>query len=222
LTPGFRASEVRPLTPVSPVDFPDGEAGFISQPMPLLLPPRERRRFPRHRTPSATKEPFTGPLSSPGVATRLARSPPFHLWLPFFAGLLPRAESPWAPPAATGGACLNLTTLDDFCNHTKGRAHRADVRTSREKPFLGPRTPEAPKSSEIEMSGWVESSTRERWPDRPELIESACARRQQWPTQAPPSTPVSSNGCLPKLESPRGSRPTKTPSPTHRANGTGL
>jgi hypothetical protein len=137
--------EVRPLTPVSLVDLPDGEAGSIFQPMSLLLPSRERRRFPRHRTPSATKEPFTGPSSSPGVATRLTLSPPLHLRLPYLAGLLPRAESPWAPPAATGEACLNLTTLDDFCNHTEGRAHWANVRTSREAPFLGLQVPGAPK-----------------------------------------------------------------------------
>jgi hypothetical protein len=143
--PGSVLFEVRPLTPVSPVDFPDGEAGSTFRPMPLLLPPRERRRFPRHRTPSATKEPFAGPSNSPGVATRLALSPPFHLWLPIFAGLLPRAESPWAPPAATGEAYLNLTTLADFCNHTEGRAHRANVRTSREAPFLGLQVPGAPK-----------------------------------------------------------------------------
>jgi hypothetical protein len=147
------ASGVRPLTPVSPADVPGGEAGSTFRPMPLPLPPREGRRFPRHRTSSASKEPFSGPSNSPGVATRLVLSPPFRLWLPFFAGLLPRAESPWAPPAATGGACLDLTTLVDFCNHTKGRAHRANVRTSREAPFLGPRIPRTPKDPE----------SRERW-----------------------------------------------------------
>jgi hypothetical protein len=117
--------------------------------MPLPLPPREWRRLPRHRTSSASKEPFAGPLSSPDVATRLALSTPVHLWLPFFAGLSPRAESPWASPAATGEACLDLTSLDDFCNHTEGRAHRADVRTSREAPFLGLRILEAPKGPEV-------------------------------------------------------------------------
>jgi hypothetical protein len=62
----IHASELRPLTSVSPADFPDGEAGSTFQPMPLSLPPRERRLFPRHRTPSASKEPFSGPSSSPG------------------------------------------------------------------------------------------------------------------------------------------------------------
>lgn len=135
----------RPLTPVSPAGFPDGEAGFTFQPMSLRLSPRERRRFPRHRTPSASKGAFLGPLDSPGVATWLVLSTPVHLWLPFFAALLPRAESPWAPPAATGEACLNLTSLSDFCNHTKDRAHQANVRTSREAPFLGLRIPESPE-----------------------------------------------------------------------------
>jgi hypothetical protein len=215
------ASRVRPLTPVSPADVPDGEAGSTFRPMPLLLPPRERRRFPRHRTSSASKEPFSGPSNSPGVATRLALSPPVHLWLPFFAGLVPRAESPWAPPAATGGACLDLTTLVDFCNHTKGRAHRANVRTSREAPFLDPRIPRPPKEPESrERRGW--SSTRGRRPCRPKSFEPTCARRQQRPTRAPPSAPLSSNGFLPGLDSPRENRPTKAPPQTGRANGTGL
>jgi hypothetical protein len=124
--------------------------------MPLLLPSRERRRVVRHQTPSATKEPFPGPSDATrGVATRWAFSPPFHLRLPFFADLLPRAESPWALPAATGRARLDLTTLDDFCNHTKGRAHRADVRTSREAPFLGPRIPGRPEGPRESVSGGV-------------------------------------------------------------------
>jgi hypothetical protein len=124
---------------------PGIQAGSSFGPMPLLLPPRERRRFPRHRTSSATKEPSSGPSDAPGVATRSVLSTSLHRWLPFFAVLLPLAESPWAPPAATGGACLDLTPLDDFCNHTKGRAHRANVRSSHDAPFLGHRSPSAPK-----------------------------------------------------------------------------
>jgi len=124
---------------------PDSQAGSSFGPMPLLLPPRERRRVPRHRTSSATKEPSSDPSDAPGVATRSVLSTPLHRWLPFFAVLLPLAESPWAPPAATGGACLDLTPLDDFCNHTEGRAHQANVRSSHEAPFLGRRSPSAPK-----------------------------------------------------------------------------
>jgi hypothetical protein len=211
----------RPLTPVSPADVPDGEAGSTFRPMPLLLPPRERRPFPRHRTSSANKEPFTGPSNSPGVATWFVLSAPIRLWLPFFADLLPRAESPWAPPAATGGACLDLTSLGDFCNHTKGRAHRANVRTSREAPFLGPRIPRVPKASES-RERWSESSTRKRRPHRPKSSKSACARRQQRPTRAPSSAPGSSSGFLSELESPRENRSTKTLPRTGRANGAGL
>jgi hypothetical protein len=128
--------ENRPVTSVSPAEFSDGEAGLLFWPMSLPLPPRERQPFSRHRTPSASKEPFAGPSDSPGVATRIVLSTPFHPWLPFFADLALWARSPWAPPAATGGAYLDLTSLPDFCNHTKDRAHWANVRTSSEAPFL--------------------------------------------------------------------------------------
>jgi hypothetical protein len=193
LAPESTLLGIRPLTPVSPSDVPDGEAGSILRPMLLLLPPRESRQFPQHRTSSASKEPSSGPSDVPDVATRFILSTPVHRWLPFFAGLSPRAESPWAPPAATGGACLDLTTLDDFCNHTEGRAHRADVRTSREAPFLAPRSPSAPKDPG-NRERQDDSGTRKRRSCRPKSSESACARRQQRPTRTASSAPLSSNG----------------------------
>jgi hypothetical protein len=79
----------RPVTPASPVEFSSTGAGFLFRPMPLPLPPRERQPFPRHRTPPASKQPFSGPLVSPRVATGLVLSTPFHSRLPFFAGLPP-------------------------------------------------------------------------------------------------------------------------------------
>jgi len=123
--------------------------------MPLLLPPRERRRFPRHRTPSVSKGPSSGPSDVPGAGTRLALSTSFHRRLPFLAVLMPLAESPWAPSATTDGACLDLTPLPDFCNHTEGRAHRTNVRSSREAPFLGLRSPGAPEEPRVVSGGLI-------------------------------------------------------------------
>ena len=62
VTPESTLLGVRPLTPVSLADLPDGEAGSILQPMSLRLPPRERRWFPQHRTPSASKGAVRGPF----------------------------------------------------------------------------------------------------------------------------------------------------------------
>jgi hypothetical protein len=57
------------------------------------------------------------------------RSTPFRPRLPFFAGLPPGARSPWAPPAATGEACLDPTSLADFCQPSRmpGHTWRAPV-----------------------------------------------------------------------------------------------
>jgi hypothetical protein len=210
----------QPVTPMSPVEFSSTGAGFLFRPMPLSPPPRERQPFSRHWTPSASKQPSSGSSVSPRVAAGFDLSTPFHSRLPFFAGLLPRARSPWAPPAATVGACLDLTPLPDFCNHTEGRAHWTDVRTSSKAPFLALPRPSSPKGSGIvERRG--ESSAQERRPGRPKSSESACARRQQRPTRAPSSAPVSSFGLLLRLEPSRAGRPTKTHPRTCRANGTG-
>lgn len=62
VTPESTLLGVRPLTPVSLADLPDGEAGSIFQPMSLRLSSRERRWFPQHRTPSASKGAFLGPF----------------------------------------------------------------------------------------------------------------------------------------------------------------
>jgi len=113
--------------------------------MPLPPPSRERRLFSRHRTPSASKEPSEGPSDSPSVTAWLVFSAPLHPGLPFFAGLLPRTRSPWAPPAATGGACLDQTSLTDFCNHTKDRAHWTNVRSSPGSAVSDPSPPRRPK-----------------------------------------------------------------------------
>lgn len=51
------------------------------------------------------------------------RSTPFRPRLPFLAGLPPGARSPWAPPAATGGACLDPTSLADFCQPSRMPGH---------------------------------------------------------------------------------------------------
>lgn len=155
------------------------------------------------------------------VATRLAQSTSLHRWLPFLAVLLPLAESPWAPPAATGGACLDLTPLPDFCNHTKGRAHRANVRSSRGAPFLGPRRPGAPKDPG-NRERRVNTGTARRQSRRPKSPESACARRQQRPTLTPPSAPLSSDSRAREMELSSKGRPTKTHPRTNRTNGTGL
>lgn len=53
----------------------------------------------------------------------------------FASGLGPRARSPWDPPAATSGSCLDRTSPADFCNHTEARAHRANAGTSHAVPF---------------------------------------------------------------------------------------
>jgi hypothetical protein len=195
----------QPVTPMSPVEFSSTGAGFLFRPMPLSPPPRERQPFSRHWTPSASKQPSSGSSVSPRVAAGFDLSTPFHSRLPFFAGLLPRARSPWAPPAATVGACLDLTPLPDFCNHTEGRAHWTDVRTSSKAPFLALPRPSSPKGSGIvERRG--ESSAQERRPGRPKSSESACARRQQRPTRAPPSTPLSLSDHPLELELPQKSR----------------
>lgn len=57
---------IRPLAPVSLADATGGEASLVFQPMPLPRPPRERRPFPRHRTPSASEQPSSGPLDPTG------------------------------------------------------------------------------------------------------------------------------------------------------------
>jgi len=66
-TPGTCPTS-QPLTPVSPASAPDIPASPAGQPMPLLPPPRERLRFPRHRTSSANLRPSSGRSISPGVA----------------------------------------------------------------------------------------------------------------------------------------------------------
>jgi hypothetical protein len=154
LTPDGRGLGNRPVTPVSPVEFSSTGAGFLFRPMPLPPPPRERQPFSRHRTPSASKQPSSGPSVSPRVATGLVLSTSLHSRPPFFAGLPPRARSPWSSPAATGKACLDLTPLPDFCNHTKGRAHWTNVRTSLEAPFLALPAP-SPRRDPGFLSGGV-------------------------------------------------------------------
>jgi len=69
----------------------------------------------------------------------------FHPQRPFLAGFLLWARPPWAPPAATGEACLGPMSLPGFCNHTKDRAHRANVRTSHRSSVSGVRSSEASK-----------------------------------------------------------------------------
>jgi len=121
-------------------------------------PPSSQCRFHRHRVNSCD---FPGterlsparslPRALPTLRCRhrWVFSAPFRPRLPFFADLLPRTRSPWTPPAATSGAYLNLTPLSGYCNHTKGRAHWASVRTSPEAPFPALRRPEASKGSEL-------------------------------------------------------------------------
>lgn len=69
----------QPLTPVSPTGAPDDLASPAGQPMSLLPSPRERRRFPRHRTSSANLRPSSGRSISPGVATWIDLTTSLHL-----------------------------------------------------------------------------------------------------------------------------------------------
>jgi len=97
--------------------------------MPLSPPAREGQRFPRHRVPSTNRQPSAGCLVSPTVATRWSLTAPFRLKLSRWA------RSPWAPPAATGGTCLDRTPPTGFCNLTKTWAHLANDHSSHQAAF---------------------------------------------------------------------------------------
>lgn len=118
-----------------------------------------------------------------------------NLTTPFHPRLSSWARSPWAPPAETDGACLDLTSLAEICNHRKARAHPANDRSSHDVPFSGsalPRHPEAASSVRPELSPWTGDQRSQ--PRRPEHPESACAQRQQRPARATPNT--SESPCL--------------------------
>jgi hypothetical protein len=56
--------EDRRLTSASPSGAPGVNAGFTFGPKLLPTPPRERQRFPQHRTPFTSKQPSSGPSNS--------------------------------------------------------------------------------------------------------------------------------------------------------------
>jgi len=55
-----RRFEDQPLAPVLPLGGPDAQVSPTFGPKLLSTPPRERQRFPQHRTPSTSKRPSSG------------------------------------------------------------------------------------------------------------------------------------------------------------------
>jgi len=208
------------VTSVSPAELGDREITSFFWPMPFPPPSRERRLFPRHRTPSASKEPSSGPSDSPHVSAWLVVSTPLHPGLPFFADLPLWARSPSAPPAATGEACLDQTSLTDFYNHTKDRAHWTNVRTSPETPFLTLLVPALRGAPGI-VSGGVSPAPESAGPagrSRPSQHARGGSRGQLELLRTSPCRQPNSKGAG---TSP-GKRLTKTPPSARRTNGTGL
>lgn len=122
--------------------------------------------------------------------------------------LWPRARLPWAPPAATGGTCWNLTSPTDFCYQHEDRTHAANDHPSREAafpslpgrrcnvvpalgfPFVGQRC----SDGERRVSE-AEAPARRQWRRlrRPDSLNSACTRRcrgQLGLLRTPPSSPT--------------------------------
>jgi len=141
----------------------------------------------------------------------------FRLWLPFLADSLPWARPPWAPPAATGEACLDPMSLPGFCNHAKDRAHQTDVRTSPRNSVSGGSESRSPTGHRSVVSDKDIPATNRYGPCRPKSPKSACARRQQRPTWIRSNAPLSPSKARSELETPSASRPAQAPlGPTAR------
>jgi hypothetical protein len=166
----------------------------------MPISPSGQSRFPRHLvngsafrsterlSPASGRPPAVPTL---GCFHRASLLDTFRRRLPFLAGFLPRARPPWAPPAATGEACLDPMSLPGFCNHAKDRAHRADVRTSPRNSVSGGSEPRSPTGHRSAVSGKGVPATDWYGPCRPKSPESACARRQQRPTRIHSNAPMS-------------------------------
>jgi len=141
----------------------------------------------------------------------------FRRQLPFLAGFLLLASSPWAPPAATGEACLEPMSLPGFCNHAKDRAHQTDVRTSPRNSVSGGSESRSPTGHRSVVSDKGIPATNWYEPCRPKSPESACARRQQRPTRIRSNAPLSPSEARSELETLSASRPAQAPlGPTAR------
>lgn len=136
-----------------------------------------------------------------------------------------RTRPPWAPPAATDGACLDRTSLADLCNRHGGRAHLASGGSLPEGPFLTLWCPRAEATEtckrrflrEPEGSGPV---PRRHRPRRAKSPESACARRHRGQLLLP-RAPQCRRLSLPKGWNLPEGRASRDPCPTSRANGEG-
>jgi hypothetical protein len=131
---------------------------------PALMPvsPSSRSCFQRHlvngdafcsteHLPPASGRPPTVPIL--GRCHRANLLDTFRPPQPVLADFLLWARPPWAPPAATGEACLDPMSLPGFCNHAKGRAHRANVRTSHRTAASSGSEPGPLKAPDCERQG---------------------------------------------------------------------
>lgn len=160
------------------------------------------------------------------VHLRLAPSTRRWLW--------PRARSPWAPPAATGEACLNLTSLTDLCNQHGGRTHPASDRSSLGAAFPKLRSPslERPPKGDP-CSGTRAAFCRNLLPKHraPVRRRNAGSAGRICLTQHARCGAVADSGSsehligrrfhVPEDWRPRSSSTGQGPRPTSRANGTG-
>lgn len=150
-------------------------------------------------------------LPTLGCFHRASRLNTFRSQRPFLAGFLLWARPPWAPPAATGEACLDPMSLPGFCNHANDRTHQADVRTSPRDSVSGGSEARSPTGHRAVVSSKRVPATDWCGPYRPKSPESACARRQQRPTWIRPNAPLSPSEARLELEAPSASRPTQAP-----------
>lgn len=146
------------------------------------------------------------------------RSTPFCPWLPFFADLAPEARSPWSPPAATGGACLDPASLADFCQPSRmpGHTWRASVPHAKRR-FRSLAVLDLERPGTVSGPG-VPTSRRNAGRTgrgRPSQRARGGSRGQLRLPRAPRCHRNRSCG----VGSPARSRPAKTPSRTSRANG---
>lgn len=197
------------------------------------MPPPARSEPPASQCPfnrlpvKASGVPGTGRLPS-------ASGPPRAVWpaerrrlasltTPFDPRLSSWARSPWAPPAETDGACLDLTSLAEICNHRKARAHPANNRSSRDVPFLARRCLGMPRLRAACVQNYRPGPGTKDPNHAGRSTPSQHARSGNRGRLELLRTPRSHRACRePELETPSHDRLVKTYRRALRANGTGL